>query len=58
LQATLENIDEINDSDDNYDSWKPRDENSDGTYFYHYRAVGYDGKVYENTGTITVLGSK
>jgi PKD repeat protein len=58
LQATLENIDEIYDFDDNFDSWKPRDENSDGTYFYHYRAVGYDGKVYENTGTITVLGSK
>jgi len=58
LQATLENIDEIYDFDDNFDSWKPRDENTDGTYFYHYRAVGYDGKVYENTGTITVLGSK
>jgi trimeric autotransporter adhesin len=58
VQATLDNIDEIYDFDDSYDSWKPRDENSDGTYFYHYRAVGYDGKVYENTGTITVLGSK
>jgi hypothetical protein len=61
LVGELKDIDEVApngfDFDDSFDTWNPG-ENSDGTYFFHYKAVGYDGKVYENTGSITVLSVK
>lgn len=61
LVGELKDVDEVApngyDYDDSYDTWNPS-ENSDGTYFFHYKAVGYDGKVYENTGSITVLSVK
>ncbi|MFZ4784774.1 MAG: gliding motility-associated C-terminal domain-containing protein [Flavobacteriales bacterium] len=61
LVGELKDVDEVApngfDYDDSYDTWNPG-ENSDGTYFFHYKAVGYDGKVYENTGSITVLSVK
>lgn len=36
------------------DVWLPGDL-SEGTYFYHFRAVGFDGIVYELEGSLTIL---
>ena len=58
LIATLTSIDEVFDATDSYSKWSPNGENTDGTYFYIYKAKGYDGKTYGDSGEITVLGLK
>lgn len=40
---------------DSFDSWAPRNESNDGTYFYHYEAVDCANRKISNTGEITVL---
>ncbi len=54
LIETLEDLDEINLPTDGFDRWTP--EGGDGTFFYYMNAKGYDGKTFQQQGTITVLG--
>lgn len=56
LVETLEDVDEINLPTDGFDRWTP--ESGDGTYFFYMNATGYDGKTFQQQGTITVLGSE
>lgn len=58
LIATLEDIDEMFDDGDTFDFWNPRGEFNDGTYYIHYEAEGFDGKIYSKSGFLTVLQSK
>jgi gliding motility-associated-like protein len=40
------------------DTWSPKGDFNDGTYFYFYEATGKDGKSYSGEGAIQVLSGK
>ncbi len=58
LIETLNDLDEVWDFRDSYDSWSPRGEFNDGTYMYYYVAKGLDGQELKGSGTITVIGNE
>jgi hypothetical protein len=54
----MDDLDEIWDFQDSFDTWSPRGEFNDGTYLYYYIAKGLDGQEFKGSGTLTVLGNE
>ena len=58
LVGELNEIDDIFEPTDSFETWQPNDEETSGTYMYFYKAKGFEGQELEGTGTLTVLGLK
>ncbi|MFN6380175.1 MAG: gliding motility-associated C-terminal domain-containing protein [Flavobacteriales bacterium] len=56
--VSMDDLDEIWDFQDSFDTWSPRGEFNDGTYLYYYIAKGLDGQEFKGSGTLTVLGNE
>ncbi|MFN6380488.1 MAG: gliding motility-associated C-terminal domain-containing protein, partial [Flavobacteriales bacterium] len=56
LVGEVNDIDDIFEPTDSFQTWQPNEAETSGTYMYFYKAKGFEGQELEGTGTITVLG--
>lgn len=56
LLGTINDVDDVFDATDRFDTWRPDDREPSGVYVYVYNALGENGSALNGEGTITVLG--